>query len=945
MDQRMSGATRVRNVSESCSHDGVDSDATNKTVLVPSTNTTREGPLPDDGDILMKQTPVTEKVTEEKQSMSKENVTRSRRKSTPTRSRGKRRAPFASSAAEVSKATSSNTNTKAKRSKKSHTTRALSGAFSGGSSNCFEGGQFFRGSPLIPRPDSNTGVCSPASSRPGFVGGGAGCGVSAKGKARVKKTKSVKQKSSSKKAKKVSKVNKLKQASSIAKTNFRPDSPIPTIGTGSSGTPILKTSSRSSRGACGISSSHGLSSNKVKSSPSSPAWKMKSIASYFGSASRDKEGITTSRSNLPSHENLAAAVAFRDGDENVRRRDNNNASNIIDISASDSTLSTENCNAKRQLSLSEESAATVNDESIQQISSSSSSLVPAAMAIVPNSLSSSSSSVLNAKIASNSNRFEYENQIRALTSEISQLKETETFLRKNLNDADERSRLLEEKITRQKFAAARAFEVILREKALADKRRSRSALKNSSLRLGHIVVQRTGPHAVHEIWRDGYELKDLQQRQALLLTQREALEREKKQVESDKRRAKNRLNKAKREALKLEKERTQNLGYQSTPQRKETNIKKHEKSSVEIIEDELAQSEREEVVKVALGLQKKKEEELSKMRQALESEKRVHMKELKRCRDEDASRFNKLPVLNNRYLLVSLLGKGGFSEVWLAFDLMEYRKVACKVHQLNPAWSEERKQSYTKHATREYAIHKSLRHKRVVRLFDVFEIDIHSFATVLEHCNGSDLDLVLKERKTFPEKEARAIIMQVLSALKYLNSGKHGKGKIIHYDLKPGNILFHDSPNVKITDFGLSKIVDDSNRIENGSVGGGASIELTSQGAGTYWYLPPECFRVGEANLPRISSKVDVWSVGVIFYQMLFGKRPFGEGMSQERLVSERTMLNAREVKFPTTSKSQKSISNEAKNFIRDCLNHRVELRPDVNQICAHSYLLRKNLK
>lgn len=49
-------------------------------------------------------------------------------------------------------------------------------------------------------------------------------------------------------------------------------------------------------------------------------------------------------------------------------------------------------------------------------------------------------------------------------------------------------------------------------------------------------------------------------------------------------------------------------------------------------------------------------------------------------------------------------------------------------------------------------------------------------------------------------------------------------------------------------------------------------MDLTSQGAGTYWYLPPECFMVGKAP-PKISSKVDVWSVGVIFYQCLYGKK------------------------------------------------------------------------
>ena len=57
-------------------------------------------------------------------------------------------------------------------------------------------------------------------------------------------------------------------------------------------------------------------------------------------------------------------------------------------------------------------------------------------------------------------------------------------------------------------------------------------------------------------------------------------------------------------------------------------------------------------------------------------------------------------------------------------------------------------------------------------------------------------------------------------------------------------------------------------------------MDLTSQGAGTYWYLPPECFVVGKMP-PKISSKVDVWSVGVIFYQCLYGKKPFGHNQSQ----------------------------------------------------------------
>lgn len=68
---------------------------------------------------------------------------------------------------------------------------------------------------------------------------------------------------------------------------------------------------------------------------------------------------------------------------------------------------------------------------------------------------------------------------------------------------------------------------------------------------------------------------------------------------------------------------------------------------------------------------------------------------------------------------------------------------------------------FFRHALREYNIHKALDHPRVVKLYDVFEIDANSFCTVLEYCDGHDLDFYLKQHKTIPEREARSIIMQV----------------------------------------------------------------------------------------------------------------------------------------------------------------------------------------
>lgn len=126
-----------------------------------------------------------------------------------------------------------------------------------------------------------------------------------------------------------------------------------------------------------------------------------------------------------------------------------------------------------------------------------------------------------------------------------------------------------------------------------------------------------------------------------------------------------------------------------------------------------------------------------------------------------------------------------------------------------------------------------------------FDIDGNAWASVMDFCEGRDLDFYLKLYNHFSEKEGKSIITQVIRALHYLHSQP---SPIIHYDLKPGNILYHNS-EVKLTDFGLSKVMDD---LEQGE----SQMELTSQGAGTYWYLPPECFdqRQGVKISPKVPS-------------------------------------------------------------------------------------------
>ncbi|PIO59681.1 hypothetical protein TELCIR_18847 [Teladorsagia circumcincta] len=101
------------------------------------------------------------------------------------------------------------------------------------------------------------------------------------------------------------------------------------------------------------------------------------------------------------------------------------------------------------------------------------------------------------------------------------------------------------------------------------------------------------------------------------------------------------------------------------------------------------------------------------------------------------------------------------------------------------------------------------------------------------------------------------------------------------------------------------------------------SIELTSQFAGTYWYLPPETFVVSHAP-PKISSKVDVWSVGVIFYQCIYGKKPFGNDQTQQKILEENTILKANEVHFPAKPQVSTFVPFSCSTFLSFCFDFMV---------------------
>uniref|UniRef100_A0A4W5RIX9 Tousled-like kinase 1b n=1 Tax=Hucho hucho TaxID=62062 RepID=A0A4W5RIX9_9TELE len=418
---------------------------------------------------------------------------------------------------------------------------------------------------------------------------------------------------------------------------------------------------------------------------------------------------------------------------------------------------------------------------------------------------------------------------------------------------DEQQKLLEKYKERLNKCITMSKKLLI-EKSTQEKQSCREKSMQDRLRLGHFTTVRHGA-SYTEQWTDGYAFQNLVKQQEGINQQREEIERQRKLL-------------AKRKPPNPSSSPSLSLATTSEPKQRKAKVVNGNDPDPFLKPSLLTLAEyheQEEIFKLRLGHLKKEEAEIQAELERLERVRNLHIRELKRINNEDSSSFKDHPTLNERYLLLYLLGRGGFSEVYKAFDLFEQRYAAVKIHQLNKNWREEKKENYHKHACREYRIHKQLDHPRIVKLYDYFSLDTDTFCTVLEFCEGNDLDFYLKQNKLMSEKEARSIVMQIVNALRYLNEIKP---PIIHYDLKPGNILLVDGTacgEIKITDFGLSKIMDDDNYGVDG-------MDLTSQGAGTYWYLPPECFVVGKEP-PKISNKVDVWSVGVIFFQCLYGRK------------------------------------------------------------------------
>ena len=226
----------------------------------------------------------------------------------------------------------------------------------------------------------------------------------------------------------------------------------------------------------------------------------------------------------------------------------------------------------------------------------------------------------------------------------------------------------------------------------------------------------------------------------------------------------------------------------------------------------------------------------------------------------------KLPETIGRYRIIKLLGKGGFGLVYLAHDDQLSRPVAVKVPHANRVVRPEDAELYLAEAR----IVASLEHPNIVPVHDVGSTAEFPFFVVSKYVEGSDLATKLKESRLSCQ-QAAALVATVAEALHYA----HKQG-LVHRDVKPGNILIDNNGNAYVVDFGLAL------REEN--IGKGPKY------AGTPSYMSPEQAR-GEGH--RVDGRSDIFSLGIVFYELLVGRQPF-RGETQVELLEQITTQEPR---------------------------------------------------
>src|SRR5688572_6578400 len=213
------------------------------------------------------------------------------------------------------------------------------------------------------------------------------------------------------------------------------------------------------------------------------------------------------------------------------------------------------------------------------------------------------------------------------------------------------------------------------------------------------------------------------------------------------------------------------------------------------------------------------------------------------------------------YEIVAQIGEGGMGEVYLAIDTKLDRKVAIKI--LNEEFGQH--ESNLTRFVREAKAASSLNHPNILVVHEIGEHENTNYI-VSEFINGKTLREILKE-KTLKLSEVLDISIQIADALCTAHSSN-----IIHRDIKPENIIVRPDGVVKVLDFGLAKLVEEQNRSIFGLEESNLLQSQTAKGVilGTVSYMSPE-----QARGKRVDARTDIFSFGILLYEMLTGEQPF----------------------------------------------------------------------
>jgi len=262
--------------------------------------------------------------------------------------------------------------------------------------------------------------------------------------------------------------------------------------------------------------------------------------------------------------------------------------------------------------------------------------------------------------------------------------------------------------------------------------------------------------------------------------------------------------------------------------------------------------------------------------------------------------------LTSKYEVNKELGRGAFSVVRLGVNKKTKERVAIKIIDRNDVGKD-----YEKNLRMEMQILQRVDHPNIIKLHEMIEAD-NKLYFVMELVTGGELFDRIVDKGSYSEDDAKILVRKIVNAIDYLH-----KQDIAHRDLKPENLLvksIEDDTEIKIADFGLSKIIDKD--------------KMMQTACGTPGYVAPEVL-----NAEGYDREVDMWSIGVITYILLCGFPPFYSESVPE--VFEQIM----KAEYDYPEEYWDEISPEAKDFIDHLLVVDVQKRMTAEQCLSHAWL------